>query len=69
VLLVPSLGLQSLGGARGLLAQPGVALTPAGRAGRVVELDDLLLLGFGPRTGQAVTELTRRLHPELGPKQ
>lgn len=31
--------------------QPGIAATPAARGQRVVVVDDLLLLGFGPRIG------------------
>jgi iron complex transport system substrate-binding protein len=57
VILVPRRGLDSLGGREALLALPGVALTPAGRAGRVVAMDDLLLLGFGPRLGEAIAAL------------
>ncbi len=65
VILVPSRGLVSLGGVDGLVAQPGIALTPAGKARRIVAMDDLLLLGFGPRLGSAVRELGILLHPEL----
>jgi iron complex transport system substrate-binding protein len=65
VILVPSRGLATLGGVDGLVAQPGIALTPAGKARRVVAMDDLLLLGFGPRLGSAVRELAILLHPEL----
>lgn len=64
VILVPTRGLGSLGGAEGLLKVPGVAETPAGKNRRIVEVDDLLLLGFGPRTGQAAIELYEKLHPE-----
>lgn len=62
-LLMLERGLSSAGGADGVLAQPGLALTPAGQNKRIVALDDLLLLGFGPRTGQAIAELVRALHP------
>ncbi len=65
VILLPKRGLDSLGGIDGLLAQPGVALTPAGKAKRIVAMDDQLLLGFGPRLGSAVRELAVQLHPEL----
>ncbi len=65
VILVPARGLDSLGGEDGLLAQPGMALTPAGRSRRVVTVDDVVLLGFGPRIGQGLRELTLGLHPEL----
>lgn len=57
VLLITTDGLQALGGRDALLANPALALTPAGRAGRVVAMDDLYLLGFGPRVGQAAAEL------------
>ncbi len=65
VLLVTEAGLEGAGGIEGLLALPGLALTPAGRARRVVAMDALYLLGFGPRVGQAALDLARRLHPEL----
>jgi iron complex transport system substrate-binding protein len=61
VIVIPSRGLATLGGEAGLLALPGVAATPAGRARRFVAMDDLLLLGFGPRLGEAVDELASRL--------
>ncbi|MFN3662371.1 hemin ABC transporter substrate-binding protein [Yoonia sp.] len=37
---------------------PALRLTPAGSAGRVVMMDGLYLLGFGPRTGDAALDLT-----------
>jgi iron complex transport system substrate-binding protein len=61
VIVVPSRGLATLGGEAGLLAAPGVAATPAGRSRRIVAFDDLLLLGFGPRLGPAIDELSRLL--------
>lgn len=65
IILTTASSLQAAGGVEGLLATPGLAETPAGQAGAVVALDDLELLGFGPRTGQAVAELAKALHPEL----
>lgn len=65
VILMTARGLGSVGGELGMLSQPGLAETPAGRARRVIALDDLALLGFGPRTGATLLELTRALHPEL----
>jgi iron complex transport system substrate-binding protein len=64
VILIPSRGLESVGGIDGLLTQPGLAATPAGKLRRVVNMDDLLLLGFGPRLGNAVSQLTHLLHDE-----
>ena len=64
VILVTQRSLASLGGMKGLMATPGIALTPAGRDRRVVVMDDLLLLGIGPRMGQAVETQHRHLHPD-----
>ncbi len=61
-ILITSRGLEASGGVEGLLAQPGLALTPAGKAGRVIAMDDLYLLGFGPRLGKAIQELSNTLH-------
>lgn len=61
VLLFTTRGLESIGGVAGARALPGVSLTPAGRDGRIVAMDDLLLLGFGPRTGEAVSSLVKLL--------
>lgn len=65
VILTTTSSLEAAGGIEALLATPGLAETPAGQAGAVVALDDLELLGFGPRTGLAVAALARALHPEL----
>jgi len=61
VILATDRSLAGAGGLDALLAHPGIALTPAGQAKRVVVMDDLLLLGLGPRTGEAV----ERLHMAL----
>jgi iron complex transport system substrate-binding protein len=61
VVLTTSDSLQAAGGPATLLAGPGFAATPAGRGGRVVALDTLLMLGFGPRLPEAVTQLHGRL--------
>lgn len=57
VILCTREGLEAVGGVDVLLARPGLALTPAGKARRVLAPDALLLLGFGPRLPQAVREL------------
>lgn len=44
-----------------LLSQPALAATPAGRSGRVVRMDGLYLLGFGPRTAEAARDLAAAL--------
>jgi len=65
VILVPEKGLESLGGMDAVLRLPGLSLTPAGENRRIVAMDDLLLLGFGPRTGRAVGELAALLHDRV----
>nr|WP_230947905.1 ABC transporter substrate-binding protein [Burkholderia territorii] len=65
VVLISDEGLAAIGGRDALLAAPGFGATPAGRARRVVSLDALFLLGFGPRLPLAVTTLHRRLSDAL----
>lgn len=62
LILCTDQGLEAAGGAAGLLTAPGLGATPAGRAKRVVSLDALFMLGFGPRLPQAVAQLAERLH-------
>ncbi|HOE98053.1 MAG TPA: hemin ABC transporter substrate-binding protein [Candidatus Sumerlaeota bacterium] len=59
IVLMMSKGLESLGGREGLLSIPGVAQTPAAQQGRLILMDDLYLLGFGPRLGQAARDLAQ----------
>jgi len=66
VLVLPARGLESVGGLAGLRRLPGVALTPAARRGRVAAVDDALLLGFGPRLGEAVRQLAVAIHAPAG---
>jgi iron complex transport system substrate-binding protein len=56
---------EAMGGLPAILRQPALSRTPAGRAGRVLQYETILLLGFGPRTPQAATELALALHPGL----
>lgn len=57
VILVMSKGLASVGGVTGLSALPGVAQTSAGKSGRVLAVDDSLLLSFGPRTPDLINQM------------
>jgi iron complex transport system substrate-binding protein len=45
-----------------LLALPVIASTPAGQTGAVIRMDGLYLLGFGPRTADAVSDLSAALY-------
>jgi iron complex transport system substrate-binding protein len=65
VILTTDASLERFGGLDAFMAAPGLSQTPAARAGRIVSMEDLYLLGFGPRTGRAIADLARLLHPEL----
>jgi iron complex transport system substrate-binding protein len=57
VIIVMTKGLQSVGGISGLLKLPGIAQTQAGKNQAVIDVDDSLLLSFGPRTPALVQAL------------
>ena len=61
LILVMSKGLESVGGVQGLLKLPGVAQTNAGKNAAVIDVDDSLLLSFGPRTPALVQALATAL--------
>ncbi|NIE63461.1 ABC transporter substrate-binding protein [Burkholderia sp. Ax-1719] len=61
IVLTTDDALKAAGSKRHLLDSAGFALTPAGRSTRVVALDALFLLGFGPRLPEAVSALNRSL--------
>ena len=46
-------------------ALPAFAATPAGVSRRLILMDGLYLLGFGPRTASAVRDLAAQLYPEM----
>lgn len=45
-----------------LFAMPAMQTTPAAEQGKIVRMNGLLLLGFGPRTAEAVTQLNDHLY-------
>ena len=57
VILVPSAGLDSVGGPDGLMAIGGLSQTPAGKHRAVAHFDDQWLLGNGPRVGSIIEQL------------
>ena len=61
VILVMTKGLESVGGIDGLVKLPGVAQTNAGKNKAVIDVDDSLLLSFGPRTPSLVQALARAI--------
>lgn len=61
LVVLTSIGHASLGGDAKILSLPGLALTPAGKAKRVLALDDIEFLTFGPRMGHALGALNAAL--------
>ncbi|MDP3317702.1 MAG: ABC transporter substrate-binding protein [Bosea sp. (in: a-proteobacteria)] len=49
-----------------LFAMPAFAETPAARQKRLVTMDGLYLLGFGPRTPMAARDLMAAIYPDAG---
>jgi iron complex transport system substrate-binding protein len=45
-----------------ILAHPAIALTPAGKNRALIRMSSLTLLGFGPRTAEAVNDLSKALY-------
>jgi iron complex transport system substrate-binding protein len=57
MIVITTASMQASNGKAAFLARPGIAMTPAAKQHRVVAMDDLLILGLGPRTGQAIRAL------------
>ncbi len=69
VIIIADHAVQMLGGLEALRARPEIALTPAGQHQRIVVMDALLLLGFGPRTPEALQQLGTALHRQKTARQ
>ncbi|NAW51702.1 ABC transporter substrate-binding protein [Elizabethkingia argentiflava] len=54
-------GLLSAGGEEAVLKMPGVSQTKAGKNKRIISMDGGLVSSFGPRIGEAVLELNKKL--------
>jgi iron complex transport system substrate-binding protein len=61
VILLTDQGMKAVGGIGGVLRFPGISQTRAGKEQKVVSLEAMYLLGFGPRMPLAVAELNRLL--------
>lgn len=61
LVLLTDQGLSAAGGVDGILRLPGLAHTPAGQQRRVLALEAMFLLGFGPRLPAAVAALDAAL--------
>lgn len=61
-IVIPQRGVDDAGGIDGILGHPAIRLTTAGKKRRLIALDGMSMLGFGPRTLDSALELARRLH-------
>ncbi|GHC75740.1 heme/hemin ABC transporter substrate-binding protein [Limoniibacter endophyticus] len=64
VIVLMDRGGGDVSGATAILANPAVSQTPAGKEKRLVVLDGAFLLGFGPRTPEAIMALTDAIYGE-----
>ncbi len=62
LILMLTLGLESVGGVEGLFEIPGVAQTPAGERGRVVDMSDYEMFTWGPRTPEVLAALAEAVY-------
>lgn len=61
VVLFTDQGLEAMGGVNAAMKIPGLQQTPAGRQRRIVSMETMFLLGFGPRLPAAVATLNREI--------
>ncbi|MCY4014008.1 MAG: ABC transporter substrate-binding protein [Gammaproteobacteria bacterium] len=67
VIVIPERGVRALGGVADVASHPSLRLTSAARNGRIVVMDGMAMLGFGPRTLEAALDFATRLHgPVVG---
>ncbi|WP_159070534.1 ABC transporter substrate-binding protein, partial [Achromobacter xylosoxidans] len=57
LIIVTRESLQASGGLEGFARLPGIAATQAAAKQRIIVMDDLLILGLGPRLPQALIQL------------
>lgn len=62
VILMMKQGGPSMASDEEILANPAIALTPAGQNKALIRMSSLTLLGFGPRTGEAIRDLSKALY-------
>ncbi len=64
VIVVPTRGADAIGGIEGVASHPSLRTTKASLNDRIVILDGMAMLGFGPRTLQTALDFARTLHIE-----
>ncbi|MBI3792790.1 MAG: ABC transporter substrate-binding protein [Gemmatimonadetes bacterium] len=63
IIIATDVGFDRAGSAAQFATMPGVALTPAAKAGRIYRIDETELLYYGPRTPASVRKLAGWFHP------
>jgi iron complex transport system substrate-binding protein len=63
IIIATDVGFDRFGSVQKFTEMPGVALTPAGKNGRIYRLDETEIMYFGPRTPATVQKLTKYFHP------
>jgi iron complex transport system substrate-binding protein len=66
IIIATDVGFDRFGSPEKFAAQPGVDLTPAGKARRVYRLEEDDVMYYGPRTAAALRRLEAILHPPAG---
>lgn len=64
VIVIPERGVRALGSVADVAAHPSLRLTDAARNDRIVVMDGMAMLGFGPRTLETALDFAMRLHGE-----
>ncbi len=64
VIVIPERGAKALGGVSEVAAHPSLRVTAAARDGRIIVMDGMAMLGFGPRTLKAALDFATRLRGE-----
>jgi iron complex transport system substrate-binding protein len=63
IIIATDVGFDRLGSAEKFASLPGVALTPAAKAGRVYRVDETEVMYFSPRTPAVLRKVAGWLHP------
>lgn len=64
IIIATDVGFDRVGTAEKFAALPGVALTPAGKAGRVYRISETDVMYYGPRSPEALRRVEEIVHPE-----
>lgn len=62
VIVVPTRGADAVGGAKGVASHPSLRTTKASLNDRIVVIDGMAMLGFGPRTLQTALDFAKEIH-------